>query len=498
MSEKNKISRFRQNAELPARAIPLEKLEPGTRKILTEFAPGKTGENLAVACSGGVDSVAALLLVRAHFPALRGKIFVLHFNHGTRPECAREAEFVKKIAGALGEKFVASVIGKKGKSAGNSEDALRRERLAFFRRAMRANKCRILIQGHHAGDVVETALMRLARGSGTAGLCAPRPVQKFADETVFLRPLLLLEKEEISAVLRDAGISWCEDSSNTGEDYLRNRLRKTVVPAWTKAQGGSPANGVLRARKLLEEDDNALETWLDNCFFPGTGKKTPAVFRFDRLKDLPRALHRRALWRVLLETGLEKNIAAPLADEIVDALAGGISGKWSVGKTHFTFDGETLRVAPPKTAPAKPARETLPLPEKTKQRPQTENFTAERLAPCRKKFEEILAGKIPPAREVFFNATAVAGKKITVRPMRPGDAYRPLGAPGTRKLSDIFIDKKIPPEVRRALPVVCDAEGILWIPGLPPAHRCRLQNPGDTPLRLTWLAGNIPFSVPKK
>jgi tRNA(Ile)-lysidine synthase len=69
----------------------------------------------------------------------------------------------------------------------------------------------------------------------------------------------------------------------------------------------------------------------------------------------------------------------------------------------------------------------------------------------------------------------------------PGDRYRPLGAPGAAKVSDLLINRKVPAELRDALPVVLLGEDIAWVPGLPPAEERRLRGPGEGALRLTWV-----------
>jgi tRNA(Ile)-lysidine synthase len=93
-------------------------------------------------------------------------------------------------------------------------------------------------------------------------------------------------------------------------------------------------------------------------------------------------------------------------------------------------------------------------------------------------------GDISPAREVYVVAPSAT---LTWRGRAEGDRYQPLGSPGSSKLSDLLINRKIPAEQREAVPVVLSAGSILWVPGVPPADAARLTGPTRGALRLTWL-----------
>ena len=141
--------------------------------------------------------------------------------------------------------------------------------------------------------------MRLARGSGTGGLAAPRPIQLVGAKRVHLRPLLTLKKNEIYEHLSALKIHWREDSTNMSARFLRNRTRSQVIPAWLGANRDRDAlGGASLSRELLEEDDIALDAWLQEID-PYT--KTGAL-NILRLSGRPRALVRRALrhWMTLL------------------------------------------------------------------------------------------------------------------------------------------------------------------------------------------------------
>jgi len=213
---------------------------------------------------------------------------------------------------------------------GASEEEARAARFAFFRRAMRRVKSRALWLGHHQNDVAETMLMRLARGSGTAGLAAPRPVQRVPGG-VRVRPLLAVKKEEIVAALKTAGIPWREDRTNTSAGYFRNRIRQRVLPAWRRAAGRDALAGAALARERLEEDDAALEAWLDELRPLGRS----GSLEIARLAGRPRALIRRALRRWVMAQPKAGGLSRQGFEDLLLAIVAGRPTRRSLGKAGF-------------------------------------------------------------------------------------------------------------------------------------------------------------------
>lgn len=144
-------------------------------------------EPIGVAVSGGADSVYLLLALWAD-EALRPRLRVLHYNHRVRGEAADgDAAFVQALSAALG---VACVVGVRRGIGLASEAELRSARLEFFAQQRVALGLRVIATAHHLDDVVESMLMRLARGAGLAGLAAPREWQTFRDGHAHWRPLI--------------------------------------------------------------------------------------------------------------------------------------------------------------------------------------------------------------------------------------------------------------------------------------------------------------------
>lgn len=298
---------------------------------LRESRKGGRPSRWALAFSGGADSLALLLTFWAEGPGRWGRDFVvLHFNHRLRGRAAdADEKFCREVCRALG---VTCVTGRwRTARKGASEAESRAARFDFFRRELTRRKIRLLWLAHQQDDIAETMLMRLARGSGTSGLAAPRPVQAMGEGRLHLRPLLTLKKKEILAALGKVGATWREDASNAGADYFRNRIRGRVLPAWAKAAGRDALAGAALSRELLEEDDAALEAWVDEL----DALDRRGRLDLQRLAGKPRAVVRRSLHRWLLSVRPETDLSRQGFNQLLTAVAMGRDTRFSLGVKGF-------------------------------------------------------------------------------------------------------------------------------------------------------------------
>ena len=321
-------------ADALAQRLPRARLHPA---VLAWAEASPPREPWAVAMSGGADSLALLLLLWAHWPERRARLRVLHFDHRLRGARSRgDARFCRRVAAALGVSFHEEAWA--DARAGASAAEARAARHDFFGRQLRRFRAKALWLGHQQEDVAETLLMRLARGSGTAGLGAPRPVHGLPGGRVHLRPLLTLKKRELTDALRAVGARWREDASNATDAHFRNRVRHEVVPAWLHAAGERDAlAGAALSRALLEEDDVALEAWLAEVNpFAADG-----TLNLRRLAGKPRGLVRRALHRWLLAQPAGRGLARQAFDALLDDVMRARRTRHSVGVAGFAEIGKT-------------------------------------------------------------------------------------------------------------------------------------------------------------
>jgi tRNA(Ile)-lysidine synthase len=309
-----------------AARVPIERLHPA---VVAWAGKRPKSERWAVALSGGADSLALLLLLWAHWPARRAGLTVLHFDHRLRGgESTADARFCKRVCASLG---VAHVPGRWTASRGHrSEGAARAGRFAFIEREMPRRRLRVLWLGHQQDDV------RLARGSGSAGLAAPRAIHvlgpaKAARGHIHVRPLLTLKKAEIVRALRACGAAWREDSSNAKGIHFRNRLRSDVIPRWIRASERDALAGAALSRELLEEDDRALEAWVDELRPLNAGGSLSAA----RLAGKPRAVVRRALHRWLLRQPQAGELSRKGFDALLQSVERGATARHSLGSEGF-------------------------------------------------------------------------------------------------------------------------------------------------------------------
>lgn len=210
------------------------------------------GDRVLVACSGGIDSVVLLRILR-ELP-LDLELTIGHINHGLRGrESERDARFVRRIGRDLG----LTVLEKKLRpGSGNIQDkarTLRLRQLADWARLLQAK----VATGHHADDQTETVLARLLRGTGPTGLTGIMPGRILLG-IPFIRPLLATTRSEIRDFARRHRTRWVEDSSNAVDHYERNRLRQKVVPHLEKIRPGLGPR-LIRLQKILSLDDDFWE-----------------------------------------------------------------------------------------------------------------------------------------------------------------------------------------------------------------------------------------------
>jgi tRNA(Ile)-lysidine synthase len=283
-----------------------------------------------VAFSGGADSLALLLLLRAHWPERRARLVALHFDHRLRGRASTaDARFCERVCAELGIKFVVGEWTRARKGA--SEAEARAARFAFFKQALERRRINALWLGHQQDDIAETLMMRLARGSGTGGLAAPRPLQRMPAGRVHVRPLLTLKKHELISALGEAGARWREDASNETEGYFRNRIRYEALPGWKAATGERDAlAGAALSRELMEEDDDALEAWVDEL---GAVSANGRELNVEALSGKPRAITRRALHRWLLAQPDTGDLSRQGFTALLAAIERGTFTRFSLGRT---------------------------------------------------------------------------------------------------------------------------------------------------------------------
>ena len=439
-----------------------------------------------VACSGGPDSVFLMCLLWASAKELGLELVVAHYNHRWRGEQSdMDAEFVRGMAEGLQCAFEAAA--RPEKEAAFTETTARALRLDFLRAAARKHGCQCIAYGHQQNDILETQLQRLVRGVSSDGLAAPRPVHRFEHYPTHVRPVLSVRAGDIRMSLACCGLPWCEDSSNADTTIARNALRHRVVPDLLDALGRDVSAGAARTRQLLAEDAAALDL-LAHQQLPEAFSGAEVLAR-EALRAAPVALQRRALTAWLHAHGLISSVSAPAMDYLVAAInADDPDYRMSAGAAFIVLHAGQILIEEAGEEPEALRSSTLEGGEdailSTGAVLETEYVDLDGVA-----LESIFQGEVNPRRQAYL---ALDGpQELEIRPIQPGDRFKPVGAPGNKKLKDWFIDRQIPRVERKQLPLVINSAGeILWVPGFPPADAHKIAPGAKRALRLTYLPRN--------
>ena len=430
-------------------------------------AAANAGERLAVALSGGSDSV--FLLHCAVQICGNQNLVALHFNHKVRKNADADADFCKSLCKKLGVKLVAK--SRKENLKKISEDSLREIRQKFFEKECSRLKIGAILQGHIKTDISETMLMRLMRGASADGLCAPRPVSE-ANGLVKIRPLLTLAKPETQKILKNFGIEWREDESNFENKFLRNKLRNEILPELERQFDFS--SSAARTRMLLEEDCRLISQIFKNSAKISGNK----ILLQGQYAHCPAVLRRAA--QLLLA---QKNIKlrAGAVDEFVSACAQGKSAHTSLKCGFLIFDApeNSMEIFRAKNYP----RKKTPLKFGKNILPDGSTLELEKVQVSKDLFEKIRAGEFSEAKFAFIMPQK---EGLFARGILPADAYAPIGAKSARLVKDMMSAKKTHILKRKAFPLVCLNTGeALWAPTLAPAEFCKL-NKACRAFRLTY------------
>lgn len=274
---------------------------------LRRLSVGEGGEVVLIAVSGGADSVALLLGVAELVEAGRVdvKITVAHLNHGLRgKDGAEDARWVKALAEELVVDFEIgrARVGQIAKAAkDNLEQAARRARYEFLKRAARKVGARVVMTAHTMDDQAETVLMRLMRGSGAEGLSGMERVSALygAEGLLLVRPLVSwARRADTEKYCRERGVDFRIDEMNMDENFTRVRVRRQLLPLM-KRFNPRVVETISRTASLLAEDASALnasaaQVLREASLYAEGSSELPAL-NIKVLSEAPLALRRRVL-----------------------------------------------------------------------------------------------------------------------------------------------------------------------------------------------------------
>jgi tRNA(Ile)-lysidine synthase len=419
---------------------------------------------VVVGVSGGPDSLALLHFFWTMKEQLDLTIIAAHVDHMFRGKQSEEdMHFVKHFCekfGIICEAIQVNVQEHMNRFQLGAQEAARECRYRFFDQVMRKYNAHYLALAHHGDDQIETILMRLVRGSlprGYAGI----PIKRPFSTGYIIRPFLCIDREEIERYCRIYQLEPRRDPSNDKDDYTRNRFRHHVLP-FLKKENIHVHEHFQRFSEMMSEDEAFLEELTIQAMNNVIKKQQDCVeIEIPPFLAMPKPLQRRGIQLIL--NYLYRNIPSSLSSVHINNALFFLNRQHPSGVLHFpnglklirkyhiglfTFDSNEKEVDAYNFEMNIPG--TLHLPN---------GFVM---------ISEFW-GQYPKERHhhLFIVDPDLISLPLRVRTRKAGDRMEMKGMRGTKKISRIFIDEKVPLNERNLWPIVEDAQGrIIWLPGL--------------------------------
>ena len=230
-------------------------------KIYNEFSSSlEVKEDLAVAVSGGPDSLALAYLTKCY--SLKNKIKVKYYivNHRLRKESSLEAKIVKKVLRKIS--IQCTILNWNGKKPSKNIQAIARDkRYSLLANECKKNNIKYLLLGHHLNDLFENFLIRIVRGSGLNGLISFSKNTKYRNQNInVMRPLLNLEKKDLLYISNEVFSFFVKDPSNINEDYKRTRIRNLL---YSLEKEGLDIKKLKLTINNLKDSDKSIKFYVD-------------------------------------------------------------------------------------------------------------------------------------------------------------------------------------------------------------------------------------------
>jgi tRNA(Ile)-lysidine synthase len=426
----------------------------------------RADEQVLVALSGGPDSVGLFHALERSRRRLNFRLCAAHLNHALRgSESDRDERFVRELCQRHNVELV--VERAHGLRPPNLEERAREIRHDFLNRTAEVLGSRLIALGHNRDDQAETVLLRMMRGSGTAGLAA---MAEFGPGRR-IRPLLTVNRAAILAYLGAIGADYVVDTTNLQRGALRNRVRNLLMPQLERDYGPGLARRLAELASEIREVNSLIELEAQERLAERLIHQPPesASWRLDlRGLELINAGLTRAMLRELLRRSIGdlRRIERVHVNAMFNlAMGGNPSASINLPRGwKFTREYEIAKLDGPAEIDAsnlKPFAVKLI----TGENPVNGNSM---LTLCELVKGEQLFPAAPwhpnSAFEAYFDAAAVGA--LVARSFQPGDRIQPSGLRGTRKVHDVFVDHKVPVRYRGCWPLIISGAAVVWIPGL--------------------------------
>jgi tRNA(Ile)-lysidine synthase len=438
-----------------------------TLKIISDFCQEydmiPSGGNVIACVSGGADSMCLLDILQKLSHEFGFTLYTAHFNHNLRgDESDGDERFVSDWCKSHGiPLYIGSgdVNGEAVRRKTGIEETARDLRYDFFYETSKQLNGAKIATAHTADDNLETILMRMARGTGLTGLGGIPPVRGN-----IIRPLLRITRQDVESYNLENSIPHREDSSNASDDYARNRIRHHVIPVLREINP-SVSSVSSDTIALLRKDEEFISSEADK--FINENVHDGAVSA-KLLLSLPYSVSSRVIRKLCPAALSLQHVSSVLA------LAASSDPSASISLPRVTIRRQYDKIlflegAPRTFEPFELSRGTTVYCDELKLR-----FSCEKIESVSEIYKSLTT--------FLFKYESICGK-ITVRSRATGDFIQLSAKSGKKSLKKLFIDKKIPAELRASVPIICDESGPIAIPQIGCDIRVRPER-GDSVLKV--------------
>lgn len=400
-----------------------------------------------IACSGGPDSMCLLNLLIRLKEKKNLELIVAHVNHKLRSVSDNEAKMVEDYAKKNKVTFELQELDYQNTKF--SEDDAHRKRYKFFKSLIKKYKANYLVTAHHGDDLIETILMRIARGSNLNGYIGIKRITQNEDY-VTLRPLLSTTKDEIIKYNESENIPYVIDESNDSLKYTRNRYRKNVLP-FLKNEDEYIHLKYLKFSEELEEYDNFVNNYIKEKEFIVDNQIV-----INKITNESEFIKRKTI--ELIVKSIQVNDYFNISDKQMNELLKLIYNSNKSIDLNNNYIGIN------------------------------EYGYLKIIKKPNKEYQEIILDKDleflgfnfyyncdngnSSNNCIYLNSSEVT-LPLKLRTRCNGDKMQVLNL-GTKKINDIFIDNKINKELRSNYPILVDAKNnIIWLPSLKKSQFCK-------------------------
>ncbi len=455
--------------------MPDHSLQAAVREHLRTSGLLGKGEKVIIAVSGGVDSMVLLDLLSKLRDDLGLEVAVAHFNHLLREKESDDDEsFVRDEANRRGlECYVerANTLGLSETRKLSIQETARDLRYGFFNKLRTSLGFQKIATAHHADDNAETILFNLIRGAGVSGLSGIPAMRR---DTMVIRPLLCVTREEIRSYADAHTVGFREDSSNRKSDYTRNFLRNELIPEIRKNINPNLPATLLRTGALFHQLEEYLRDEAGKALRGIIVRRSGSELVLDRngLNNLPLFLKEH----ILLHTAREfVNVEIDFG-----TVHGMLNILQSETGTFSSLSKDTVFYRDRDTVAFRRILAMAPF------RYRAEVGKAYTFDVFGIGTEIVAQASFSADRNVEFADADLVGPSLTVRPWADGDWFFPLGMTEKKKLSDFFIDEKVPLFEKRMVPLLLSGEEIVWVCGKRLDDRFKITEKTRTIVKLSY------------